>query len=248
MRRVFGLWKSLRLGLSAWKGLSVSSEASCFFVRWNHSTFCKLLYHATHGAQISLDICLQTGKCCASQRRGVAWRGIVASPATAARLLDCPLCSAVTGKHGAERWRWSAKWRWRDGFSGGCPVWMRAIWGFPSIGVPQNRWFLLENPIKMDDLEVPLFQESPIEVRSTNITIFHELAKSSCADVEKRAFSSVLQARMAGRLAEPSLQESPSPSPLLHQWVVCFHPKGGGTQDESSFRLGKIPQWISQCF
>ena len=36
------------------------------------------------------------------------------------------------------------------------------IWVFPKIGVPQNRWFIMENPIKMDDLEVPLFLETPI--------------------------------------------------------------------------------------
>ena len=30
-------------------------------------------------------------------------------------------------------------------------------WRFPWMGVPQIRWFLLENPIKMDDLEVAPF-------------------------------------------------------------------------------------------
>ena len=29
----------------------------------------------------------------------------------------------------------------------------RSIWVFPKIGVPQNGWFRMENPIKMDDLE-----------------------------------------------------------------------------------------------
>ena len=33
---------------------------------------------------------------------------------------------------------------------------------FPNIGVPQNGWFLMENSIKMDDLGVPLFLETPI--------------------------------------------------------------------------------------
>ena len=39
---------------------------------------------------------------------------------------------------------------------------MICIWGFPKIGVPQNGWFIMDNPIKMDDLEVPLFFETPI--------------------------------------------------------------------------------------
>ena len=51
-----------------------------------------------------------------------------------------------------------------------CPNWFqnagRNSWrdilhvGVSKIGVPQNGWFIMENPIKMDDLGVPLLLET----------------------------------------------------------------------------------------
>ena len=37
-----------------------------------------------------------------------------------------------------------------------------SIWGIPKLGVPKNSWVLKKNLINMDDVGVPLFQETSI--------------------------------------------------------------------------------------
>ena len=41
------------------------------------------------------------------------------------------------------------------------------IWVFPKIVVTQHGWFIMENPIKMDALGVPLFSETSIYIYTT---------------------------------------------------------------------------------
>ena len=64
-------------------------------------------------------------------------------PVVAWRLMSRPRVSFVRSSTGA----------WLINFD---------IWVFPKIGVLQNGWFVMESPIKMDDLGVPLFLETPI--------------------------------------------------------------------------------------
>ena len=52
-------------------------------------------------------------------------------------------------------------------FHGGIPIWV-----VPKIVVPQNGWFIMEKPIRMDDLGVPLFSETPILIQDSYMKLF----------------------------------------------------------------------------
>jgi len=54
---------------------------------------------------------------------------------------------------------------------------------FPKIMIPQNERFIMENPIKTDDLGVPLFSETPIYIDLNDI--FVEVIDCSCETLKQ---------------------------------------------------------------
>ena len=65
-------------------------------------------------------------------------------------------------------------------------------WMFPKIGVPQNGLFIMENPIKMDDLGVPQLLETPKYFQKTSEIAFHRSCKAAALSLSCLSFGCVV--------------------------------------------------------
>ena len=78
------------------------------------------------------------------------------------------------------------------------------IWMFPKIGVPQNGWFIMENPIKMDDLGVPL---CTLIIGNTHIHMYLQLVDNGHC-----LFSGYFQATVEA--------ETPASDAAWMHWII----------------------------